>query len=295
VRQSAGPLPARVDGRPQLPLWAATTLWFLTALSVLAFWFLLYAFVLSGYQEHAAQDSLYAKLRNELALGIAPLGSKITPGAPVALLHIPQAGIDDVVVDGTSSAFLEWGPGLKADTPLPGEAGASIIYGRAAMFGGPFRHLNALRRGDLLAVTTGQGTFYYRVEDVRYPGDPLPPPLASGQGRLTLATTAGGSWRDLGARSQFVYVDASLVSKPVGTPTGMPTAIPNDERPMQGDPGALIPLVFWLQLLVITVLAVIWVRTRWGSWLTWLVAAPVVLALVWVVSEITFQLLPNML
>jgi hypothetical protein len=53
--------------------------------------------------------------------------------------------------------------------------------------------------------------------------------------------------------------------------------------------------VFWLQLLVLTVLAVIWVRTRWGSWLTWLVAAPVVLALVWVVSEITFQLLPNML
>ena len=86
-----------------------------------------------------------------------------------------------MVVDGTTSGLLEKGPGLKADTPLPGQAGTSIIYGRATMFGGPFRHLNVLRPGDVLEVTTGQGTFHYRVLDVRYSGGPRPPALAAGQ------------------------------------------------------------------------------------------------------------------
>jgi len=280
---------------PQLPLWAATALWFLTALAVLAAWLLLYAFVLSGFQEHAAQDAMYAKLRNQLALGVAPLGGNIKPGTPVAVLRVPQAGIDDVIADGTTSGILERGPGLKADTPLPGQVGTSIIYGRGTLFGGPFGHLGALRPGDLFEVTTGAGTFHYRVLDVRYPGDPLPPPLAAGDSRLTLTTTVGAGWRSLGAPSRFLYVDASLIGKPVASPAGLPTAIPNAERPMQGDPAALIPLIFWLQALVLAVLAMIWVRSRWGGWLSWLVGAPALLALVWVISEVAFQLLPNLI
>jgi len=270
-------------------------LWALTALSLLAAWFLLYAFALSGFQEHSAQSALYAKLRNELALGVAPLGGKITLGTPVALLRVPQAGINDVVAEGTTSGIMEHGPGLRADTPLPGQVGKSVIYGRSAMFGGPFRHLNVLRRGDLVTVTTGQGTFHYRVEDVRYPGDPVPPPLAVGHSRLTLITTNGAGWRGLGAPSQFLYVDASLIGAPVVTPAGMATAIPASQRPMHGDTSALVPLVFWLQLLALVALALIWVRSRWGARMTWLVGAPAVIALVWVVSEVAFQLLPNLI
>ena len=295
TRRRLGAGPNRVPAVPQLPLWAATALWFLTALTVLASWFLLYAFVLSGFQEHAAQDALYAKLRNQLSLGVAPLGGKLQPGTPVALVRVPQAGIDDVVVYGTSSGLLEKGPGLKADTPLPGQAGTSIIYGRALMFGGPFRHLSVLRPGDLLEATTGQGTFHYKVLDVRYPGDPQPPPLAAGESRLTLTTVVGGGWRNLGAPNEFLYIDASLVGSPVASPPGMPTAIPNSGRPMHGDPAALIPLIFWLQALVLAVLALVWVRSRWAGWMTWLVAAPALLGLVWVVSEVAFQLLPNLL
>ena len=281
----------RMPVGPQLPLWASTVLWFLTVLTVLTAWFLLYAFVLSGYQEHAAQDALYANFRNKLAQSVAPLGGRIVPGTPIALLRVPQAGIDDVVIDGTTSGLLERGPGLKADTPLPGQPGTSIIYGRATLFGGPFRHLNVLRPRDLLEVTTGQGTFQYRVLDVRYPRDPRPPALPAGQSRLTLITATGGSF---GAPSEFLYVDASLIGSPVGAPAGQPTAIPGSERPMHGDSSALIPLIFWLQALAVAVLGVIWVRSRWAGWMTWLVAAPALLGLVWVVSEVAFQLLPNL-
>jgi sortase A len=284
-----------VTSRPQSPLWEATALWFLTVLAMLSAWFLLYAFVLSGYQEHSAQDALYAKLRNQLAQGVAPLGKKIALGDPVAVLLVPQAGIDAVVVDGTTSGLLEHGPGLRADTPLPGEAGTSIIYGRATLFGGPFRHLSVLRPGDLLEVTTGQGTFHYRVHEVRYSGGPEAPALAPGQGRLTLTTTAGSGWRGLGVPDRYLYVDASLIGKPAATPAGLPTAIPADQQPMHGDPGALIALVFWLQLLLLVVLALIWVRSRWGARLTWLIGAPLLLGLAWVVSEVAFQLLPNLI
>lgn len=284
-----------VTPRPQRQLWEATALWFLTALGIVAGWSLLYAFVLSGYQEHSAQDALYATLRNELALGVAPLGQKIALGDPVAVLLVPQAGVNAVVVDGTTAGLLERGPGLKADTPLPGEAGTSIIYGRSTLFGGPFRHLGALVPGDLLQVTTGQGTFNYRVHDVRYSGGPAPPPLAAGGGRLTLTTTAGGGWRSLGVPNRYLYVDATLIGKAAATPAGMPTAIPDNQRPMQGDPSALIALVFWLQLLFLVVLALIWVRSRWGPRLTWLIGAPAMLGLAWVVSEVAFQLLPNLI
>jgi sortase A len=294
-RRLLGAGPVQVIAGPQLPLWIVTALFFLTALSVLAAWFLLYAFALSGFQEHAAQDALYAKFRNELALGVAPLGGKITPGAPVALLHVPQAGIDDVVVYGTTSGLLEKGPGLKADTPLPGQYGTSVIYGRGTMFGGPFRHLSVLRTGDILEITTGQGAFDYRVTDVRYSGAPVPPHHAAGPSRLTLTTTVGGGWRSLGSPSGFLYIDASLVGSAVATPPGLPNAIPNSERPMHGDTTALIPLIFWLQALVLTVFGVIWVRSRWSPWMTWLVAAPVLLCLVWVISEVSFQLLPNLI
>lgn len=294
-REPMSSAPVTVPPRPERPLWEATALWFMTVLAVLAAWFLLYAFVLSGYQEHSAQDSLYAQLRNQLALGVAPLGKKIVLGDPVAVLLAPQAGINAVVVDGTTAGLLERGPGLKADTPLPGEAGTSIIYGRSTLFGGPFRHLSVLRPGDLIEITTGQGSFQYRVHDVRYSGGPEPSPLPVGQGRLTLTTTAGSGWRGLGVPDRYLYVDATLIGKPKATPAGMPTAIPESQQPMHGDPGALIALVFWLQLLLLVILALIWVRSRWGARLTWLIGAPVMLGLAWVVSEVAFQLLPNLI
>jgi sortase A len=208
------------------------------------------------------------------------------------LLQIPQAGVDDVVVEGTTSGVLEQGPGLEADTPLPGQAGISVVYGRQSLFGGPFRHLSALRPGDILAVTTGAGTFDYRVINLRYPGDPYPPPLAPGQGRLTLVTTTGPS---PGQHDEFLYVDTELISKPVVSPSGQPTLIPANQGPMRGNKSVLFVLTLWLELLVITVVAAVWVGSRWAVWQAWLVGAPAVLAVLWVVSEVAFQLLPNLL
>jgi sortase A len=272
-----------------------SVIWVLGAIGGLAAWLLLYAFVLSGFQEASAQHALYATLRTDLAQGTAKLGGRIALGTPVALLEVPEAGVNDVVQEGTTAGVLEQGPGLEADTPLPGQAGVSVIYGRQALFGGPFRHLSALRAGDVLAVTTGAGTFDYKVIDLRYPRDPYPPLLAPGQGRLTLVTTTGPGWPGLGQHDEFLYVDADLISKAVSTPSGQPTAIPVNQQPMHGDKSVLFVLVLWLQLLVSILVLTVWAGYRWAIWQTWLVATPAVLAILWVVSEVAFQLLPNLL
>ena len=281
--------------RPPLPAPLLAVIWMLAAIGGLALWLLLYAYVLSGFQEASAQHALYATLRTDIAQATAKIGGKIALGTPVALLQIPQAGVNAVVLEGTTSGVLEQGPGAEADTPLPGQAGVSVIDGRQALFGGPFRHLSALRPGDVLQVTTGAGVFKYRVIDLRYPGDPYPPALLPGQGRLTLVTTTSAGWRGGALRNEFLYVDTSLISKPVATPAGQPTQIPVNQQPMHGDPAVLFVLVLWMQLLVIVVLAVVWVSTRWAGWQTWLVGAPAVMAILWIACETAFQLLPNLL
>ncbi len=274
---------------------AVTFVWALAALSALAAWVLIYAYFLSGLQEASSQHALYAQLRTELAQEIAPLGSHPSFGTPVAILKVPQAGIDDVVVEGTTSGVLEHGPGLLADTPLPGRAGESIIYGRETMFGGPFRHLDVLRKGDQIQVTTGQGTFTYVVTGLQYPHTPEPPPLAAGQSRLTLVTVVGAGWRSAGVPDEILYVNAMLRGKTVGSPAGLPTAVPSSQDAMHGDASVLLPLVLWLQLLLVTVIAVAWTLTRWGRWQTWLVGVPLILAVLWVVTDTAIQLFPNLL
>jgi sortase A len=270
-----------------------TAVWTLAAISALATWIVIYAFVLSGLQEASAQHSLYAQLRHELAPAIetAPLGSHPKLGTAVAILKVPDAGIDDVVLEGTSSGVLERGPGLLADTPLPGRAGNSVIFGRQTMFGGPFRHLQGLHKGDRMQVITGQGTFTYVVTGLQYPHMPEPPALAAGQSRLTLVTAVG---RD-GVPDELLYVNAMLQGKTVGSPGGLPTAVPASQLAMHGDSSGLTSLVLLLQLLLVTVIAVVWARLRWGRWQVWLVGAPLILAVVWVVTDTAVQLFPNLL
>lgn len=281
--------------RVPLPPAVVAVIWVLASIGGLSVWLLLYAYVLSGFAEASAQHALYATFRSDIAQGLGPLGGRTPLGKPVAMLRIPQAGVNDVVLEGTTSGVLEQGPGLEADTPLPGQAGVSVIYGRQALFGGPFRHLSVLRRGDILQVTTQAGSFNYQVIDLRYPGDPYPPPLQPGAGRLTLITTTSAGGHHGALDYEFLYVDSELLGKTVATPAGQPNAIPASQQPMHGDPSVMFVLVLWMQLLVIIVVAAVWAGSRWAAWPTWLVSAPAVLAVVWVVSEVAFQLLPNLI
>jgi sortase A len=273
----------------------AIPIWIVTTVRLVAAWCLAYALGLSGLQEQHDQGHLYDQFRENLAEATVPIGGAIAAGTPVALLQLPVAGAHKlVVVEGTSSSDLREGPGHRRDTPLPGQAGVAVVFGRGATFGAPFRNVSDLPAGADLTVTTGQGVFHYKVDRVRRPGDPLPPVLAPTSSRLTLVSATGSGWRSGWTASRMVYVDASLVGKVQPTPAGRPTAVSSAEQAMHINRSALMPLVLWLQLLVVAAIAVAWARERWGRWQTWLVGTPVLLAALWGASSSASGLLPNL-
>jgi sortase A len=88
-------------------------------------------------------------------------------GNPLGELRIPRLHAHYVVVQGTGSGSLRRGPGHYLGTALPGEDGTVGIAGHRTTYGAPFRHLDALRRGDAITVAMPYGTFVYRVDGTR--------------------------------------------------------------------------------------------------------------------------------
>jgi sortase A len=258
-------------------------------------WVLGYEVVLSGFEANHAQHRLYRELRTELALGTVPTGAPIDAGKPVALLDVPRAGIDHlVVVEGTSATELQQGPGHQRGTVLPGQHGVSVLLGRSLSYGGPFGGVDRLRTGDRITVTTSQGRFRYEVTGARRRGDPAPEAPAADSGRLTLVTALAGNRLGRLAPTDPVFVDAILVGK-AAAPGPESTAV-KDEKPLQhrASTGTLAELVLALQLLVAALAGVSWARSRWSSLAAWLAGAPVVLAALWLASSLAFRLLPNL-
>lgn len=282
--------------RPPISGAVAITLASLMAFGVVAGFFGLYAFAFSSLQEQRSQHQLYAEFRGLLdpSSPIAPaVGGAITPGTPVALVNAPAAGLHDVVVvEGTSPSQLLDGPGHLRDSPLPGQIGESILLGKGVTAGAPFAGITHLVRGDVIDVTTGQGTFHFVVADQRVAGDRLPR-LPKSDALVTLVTSTGSGLLGQVASTHVVYVDADLVGKAVAAPAGSPILVSPSEVQGGTDPSAWPFVIFWLQALLVAALGAVWLWARWGFWRTWLVAAPVLFAVLWGLSTEVMRLLPN--
>ncbi|WP_051639929.1 class E sortase [Cellulomonas sp. URHE0023] len=255
-----------------------------------------YLAVLTPLQEARAQRELGSQLRQELAAQTAPIGGVIDPGTPVLLLEIPTLGLRQVVVEGTAAQDLMSGPGHRRDTPLPGQRGVSLVYGRSGAYGGPFKAVPTLKKGDGIIVTNGQGEFTYRVDGVRYAGDPFPAPPAADGSRLTLVTGEGpgGSAGTL-LPVRVAYVDATLVGKAAVAPPGRAGGVPESEKAMQVDPSVWPIVVLALQLLLLVVLVTAFLVRKLPGRAVWVLAVPVVVAAAWVVGDTSARLLPNLL
>jgi sortase A len=261
-----------------------------TLLGVFLLGFVGYLYGLSSLQEARVQRTLYSTLRLELGnLGtgtqIAPIAAT-TPGAPVAILDIPAIGIDRmVVVEGTSSENLALGPGHLINSPLPGEYGVSVIFGRRATFGAPFGRLTQLKNGDKITVITGQGRASYTVVakgDSRHiVEDPSP-------NRLLLFTSCSAL-----VPTEYCYYDADLTTTPQQDPGGRP-ALTAAEEPLSGDTSVLVLTMMWGIALVIVSAAGTVAAARWSPWLTYLAAAPLALAVLWNLYQNLAALLPNL-
>lgn len=270
----------------------------LAIVAVLGSSFLLELTLLGNLRHDRDQVQLAAQFRIELAEGIAPVGPfdemnmALAVGAPVALLEIPRLGLREVVVEGTSSKTTMSGPGHRRDTPLPGQVGTSVVAGRRATFGRAFRSIDQLRPGDKITVTTGQGSNSFAVLGVRRAGDPVPPTLARGGGRLTLVTTDGPALRP----TDVLRVDAELTSAAQPRPAQLSAqALRPAEALMAGESSALLGVFEWSMLLAVAGIATVWFRFRAGSWPAWAFGVPVLITLALLVVDEVAALLPNLL
>ena len=287
--------------KPAVGEWRCVVSTALTILSAALLGFAIYLGFVSQLHHDRAQLTAYASFRKDLAWATAPVGPTkpddstklLTPGTPVALLEIPELGLKEVVFEGTDALVLEDGPGHLRSTPLPGQPGTSILMGRSTMYGGPFGQIGTLAPGDAFTVTTGQGVSTYTVGGVRRAGDPQPPPLASGAGRLTMLTADGNPF----VANGLLRVDADLTSAAVARPPAAVTVaeLRPAERALGTDDGAWYSVVLVGEALVAAAGLSAWSRFAWGGRQTWVVAFPVLVLLSVAVADQAARLLPNLL
>jgi sortase A len=256
------------------------------AVSVAAF--VLWLVTLSGLSYQRSQDALRSQFDAELVDAVAPVNAPVAIGDPLAVLEIPAMGTNEVVVEGTSSTQTAAAPGHLRTSALPGQPGVSVIMGRRAGFGGVFGRLGSLGEGDDIRVTTGQGTFTYRVSSVAgYDPDDASAFVADGNA-LVLVTSSPPL-----LASERLAVKAQAVGDLAERGTRVPQAPPEvSELGLGGDAGAAVGLLVWLELLVVAAIAAVVLARRWLFWPAWIIAAPVVAATAWMVFEYLALLLP---
>ena len=271
----------------------------LTLLALVILGFVGYLYVGSGVQEARSQTILYARMQGELGQGTAPTGPAIpghpvTPaslaavsGDPIALLDIPAIHLSDVViVEGTSAEDMTLGPGHLRDTPFPGQAGISVVFGRRATFGAPFADVPQLRKGDLITTITSQGLAHYTVIAVSNSSKPVP--FRELPNQLLLVTADSQI-----APAHYIEVEAKLLTSPQPESGYLPS-VSSAEVALGRDPYALIPAMAWAIALAAAALCGSLLAARWSRWGAWLVTIPVIIAIVWNLYESLSALLPNL-
>jgi sortase A len=86
-------------------------------------------------------------------------------GDGFAKMYIPAFGADYhfTIVEGTTAASLEIGPGHYTDTAYPGEAGNFAVAGHRVGKGAPFNDINLINSCDAVVVETQNNWFVYRA------------------------------------------------------------------------------------------------------------------------------------
>jgi sortase A len=294
--------------------WAETFLW-VRNIGVITLLFVVYQLWGTGVGQARAQRSLqrdYAAASDAPAPSSGASGSATNAlppppaGKAVAVMRISKIGLTQAVVEGTGTDDLRKGPGHYRGTPLPGEHGNVAIAGHRTTYGAPFHRLDELQRGDSILLNTPRGVVRYVVaakrvvnpsqtgaiqptKDDRLTLTTCHPKYSASQRLIIIAALAPGPAPDASA-SQSSDAPAPISASQLATPTRRARAV-KDIR-MGGDWGALLPTIGWGLLLLLFTL-----RARHMAWerlqrYAYLLASPVIVALLVLFFERLDRLLP---
>lgn len=244
----------------------------------------------SGWMYDRSQQSLLTDFKQELPTGqVASASTGASEGNPIALLKLPKLGLDSVVVEGSSPQDLKDGPGHLRGSPMPGEAGNVVLVGRRTTYGGPFRNLDHLSKGDSIDVTTADGTFTYTVSTVERTGGGKSDPLnGTFDNRLTLVTSDPAFFPD-----GRLSVVATLKGPPISVPDRARVPVSSAELGLAADPYGLGLALFWAVLIGAAIWATWRTRQLWPARVRHLFATPLLIALVLLLFASLDRLLPG--
>jgi sortase A len=237
--------------------------------------------------EARSQAQLLEALKADLArTGEGAAAVRPEPGDAVGLLEIPRLGLEKVIVEGVSSRRLKSGPGHAPGTALPGQPGASVVAGRSTTYAGPFADLGRLQAGDEIRFTSSYGHARFVV-------------LARGDAGATASATldlvtAGGPLPSGGRTTVRAALDGQpLGGDELGTLPATPVAVRRHHLTAWfREPLGLARAAGWAALLVAVIVGASVGYRRWSAPATYLLTAPAIVALSFLVLGSLDRVLP---
>ncbi len=258
----------------------------LIAVGLLVLLFLGYELFATTIMEARSQTKLLTLFQSQLArapsIDVPPLGG------PIGLLEIPRFASQVVVVQGVRSTDLQKGPGHDPGSPMPGQVGDAVLEGHRTTYGGPFRHIAELERGDSINVYTAEGRFQFTVLGVRTTTSHPTIATSTEVGYLTLITSAPSSF----APNRQVQVLAQLVTQPLTPLTETQLAVGAVRNGSGMDNLAFAPVLLWGELFLGALVLAWWLYRTWSPWATYLITTPIVVALMFLLFSSVDRLLP---
>jgi sortase A len=235
-------------------------------------------------------------------------------GDAVARMAIPSIDVDKIVVEGVQVDDLKKGPGHYPSSPLPGQPGNAAIAGHRTTYGAPFHDIDKLEPGDVIYVTTRQGSFRYEMTEQHIVSPSQVEVLEDfGDNRLTL-TACHPKY----SAAQRIVVVATLVGEAApGLPAGERSGNGADDTieagsESEGEGGAAPGenssqtidaglsgegASAWPAILMAAACALIWIAAWllgliWKKWPAYLVCLPLFLVMLFFFFENFSRLLP---
>jgi sortase A len=247
----------------------------LTGLGVLILLLLGYIYLFTPLTADRAQHSLLQQITANPAKTFSLAEGKLpAEGSPVAVLEIPSLHLYDAVVQGSDAQDLRSGPGHMPTSALPGQPGNAVIAGRRATFGAPFGAIGSLKKGQIITVVDGYGTFHYKVTRVVYAqGGRHDVVTETKENRLTLVTAASGFFPH-----GRLAVLAKLEGKPLAGTTEPHFHGTSAELGLTGDSASGLLALFWCLVFFVLLAVSAWLLRHWDQpVVVYLLAVPVLL------------------